>query len=334
MMISKRRWIGICTVVIAATLRDARADEPRARTLEYTPARQTWIEVPPPAPGTPESDLHQIRMLIKDEKNRAALRASKRFIKRHGDTGELYPAVLLTRAQALIGQRKFAKAHKALQEFLSEFGGGSLTAEALRLEFVIAETYFTGVKRKFLGFRILSGADIAFAILDDISVNYPQMPFAEYAIKTKADYMFAHGDHALAELEYARLLKDYPNTQYQQYALRRTAEAALASFAGVEYDDAALIEAEERYRDYLARYGAMAQREGVDLILVDIRERRAEKLFVIGEYYERTDHLSSAVFNYRLIAEQWPGSIAAGKAASKLDLLGATGPVATRAWPQ
>lgn len=309
-------------------LHTARADEPRARSLEYTPTSKTWVEVPPPAPGTPEGDLHQIRMWIKGEKYRTARRAINKFIKGHGKLGDLYPAVLIAKAEVLIGQRKFDKAHLLLQEFLSEFGGGSLTSDALRLEFVIAETYYTGVKRKFLGFRVLSGADIAHKILEDISLNYSQTPFAAYAIKTKADYLFANGEHGVAESEYARLLKDYPNSQYQQYALRRSAEAALASFAGVEYDDAALIEAEDRYRSYLAQYGAIAEREGVDLIIENIRERRAEKLYVIGEYYERTNHLSSAVHSFRLVAAQWPNSVAAGKAASRLDLLGPAGPVA------
>jgi outer membrane protein assembly factor BamD (BamD/ComL family) len=192
---------------------------------------------------------------------------------------------------------------------------------------VIAETYFSGVKRKFLGFRVLSGADIAHDILNDISAEYAETPFAAYALKTNADYLFANGKHNLAVDEYARLLKDYPNSQYQQYALRRSAEAELANFAGVEYDDTALRRAEERYRDYLAQYGAIAQREGVDLIIENIRERRAEKLFVIGEYYERTNHLSSAVHSYRIVAATWPNTVAAGKAASRLDILGPAGPV-------
>lgn len=331
MMVVKRHWIVVCAIATFAGLRAVHADEPRARTLEYTPTSQAWVEVLPPAPGTSEGDLHEIRMWIKDENYRSARRAIDKFVERYGEHSEFYASVLLAKAEVLIGQRLFYKAHQLLQEFLGEFGGGSLTGEALRLEFVIAETYFTGVKRKLWGFRILSGVDTAHAILDDISVNYSETPFAAYAIKAKADYLFANGDHALAEFEYARLLKDYPNSQYQQYALRRSAEAALASFAGIEYDDSALIEAEERYRHYLAQYGAIATREGVDLIIENIRERRADKLFVIGEYYERTNHLTSAAHSYRLVGAIWPDSMAAGKAASRLDLLGATAPVASGA---
>lgn len=328
-MYGKPVWMLVSAVILASSGASARGDVPRARSLEYTPGGGEWVEVPPPSPGTPEGDLYEIRRLVRDQKQRSALRAIKRFPKRHGGSIDQHPGLQLAKAEALIGLKNYYKAHELLLAFLDQFGGGSHTAEALRLEFVIAETFFTGVKRKFWGFRILSGEDIAYQILDDISVNFPNMPFAQYAIKTKADYLYANGEHAMAELEYARLLKEYPSSQYTQYALRRSAEAALASFAGVLYDDSALIEAEERYRDYMARYGPMAEREGVGLILANIHERRAEKAYAIGDYYERTDHLSSAVFYYQGVVQRWPNSTAARKAGNRLELLQPTGPVAT-----
>jgi outer membrane protein assembly factor BamD (BamD/ComL family) len=205
----------------------------------------------------------------------------------------------------------------------------ALTSEALRLEFVIAETYFTGVKRKVWGIFRASGEDMANQILDEISAEYPESRLGELAVKAKADHLFKTGEHALAEIEYARLLRDYPRSRYHQFALGRSAESALASFAGVEYDEAALIEAEERFNDYRVRYRAAADRDGVGLILDGIRQRRAEKEFLIGQYYERTDHLGSAIFYYQAVRRNWPESIAASKAASRLELLGAFAPVAS-----
>jgi len=184
------------------------------------------------------------------------------------------------------------------------------------------------VKRKvWLIFRV-SGEDVAYQILDEISSDYPDSPLAELAVKTKADHLFKIGDHALAELEYARILKDYPRSRYQQFSLGRSAESALASFAGVEYDEAALVEAEERYNDYRLRYRQQADREGVGLILDSIHEMRGEKDFLIGQYYERTDHPGSAVFYYQGVRKGFPDTIAATKATSRLELLGVLEPVA------
>jgi len=187
----------------------------------------------------------------------------------------------------------------------------------------------SGVKRKvWLIFRV-SGEDLGYQILDEISSDYPDSPLAELAVKTKADHLFKVGDHALAELEYARLLKDYPRSRYHQFALGRSAESALASFEGAEYDEAALVEAEERYNDYRLRYRVQADQEGVGLILDSIQEMRSEKDFLIGQYYERTDHIGSAIFYYQGVRKGFPNTIAARKATSRLELLGVLEPVAT-----
>jgi len=311
--------LAFCSV---AGLHPAQGQQPRSRTLTYDGTRKDWVETPPPPSDTAEGKLHAIRILIEEGQFRKVPSAVKKFGKEFGESDALYPAALLAKAEALIGQKEYQKAHLALQEFLSQFGGTALTAEASRLEFVIAETYLAGTKRKVIGLRLLSGEDLALQILDEISVDYPESELAELAIKTKADYLFRKGNHSLAELEYSRLVREYPRSRYHPFCFRRSAEAALAAFQGVEYDEAALIEAEERYGDYRGAYPDAAQREGVDLVLDGIRDARAEKELSIGQYYERTDHVRSAIFHYSLVRERWPDTLAANKATSRLELLG------------
>lgn len=321
-------WALIATIVFPLSVNAQ--PQPRIRTLTYEPQQKEWVEQPPPPTGTAEGDLYAIKVQIHDGHYRKALSAIKRLVEKYGKADPAYPEALIARAEALIGLKNYDKAHDVLQAYLGEFGGMTLTAEALRLEFIIAEAYLSGVKRRvWLIFR-LSGEDMAYQILDEISSDFPDSPLAELAVKTKADHLFKVGEHALAELEYARVLKDYPRSRYQQFSLGRSAESALASFAGVEYDEAALVEAEERYNDYRLRYRQQADREGVGLILDSIHEMRGEKDFLIGQYYERTDHPGSAVFYYQGVRKGYPETIAAAKATSRLELLGVLEPVAAR----
>lgn len=310
--------VGVC---LSAYPVSSYAQKPRSRTLTFDASASRWVEQGLPVPGTPEADIHAIRKMIEQRKPRRALRAIKRFIRVHGESHPLHPEALISRAQALIDLRAYHKAHLTLQEFLSSYEGTSLTMDAQRLEFIIAEAYLGGAKRKLFGLRLLSGEETALQILDDLSVNNAESRLAELAAITKADYFFDRGEHALAELEYARLLRDQPNTRYHRFALRRTADAALASYGGTDYDEAAIVEADARYRDYGTRYPAEAAQEGVDEILDSIRESRAQKDFGIGRYYESTEHLGSAVYYYRFVSENWPNTIAATRAASRLDLL-------------
>ncbi len=315
-------WAATIAVASSASI-GARAQPARIRTLIYDTDRKEWVEKPRPQPGTAEGDLHAIRELTKDGAYRKALAAHKAFVKKYGLGDPHYPAGLIAKAETLVAGKDYEKAHNVLQTFLGEFGGMELTTDALRLEFEVAEAFLAGAKRKVWGVFRLSGVDLAYRILDEISTDHPESRLAELAIKVKADHQFKVGDHALAELDYSRLLREYPQSRYQQYAFARAAESALASFAGAEFDEAALIEAQERYNDYRVRYPAAAEREGVELILDTIHEARAEKESLIGEYYERTDHLSSAVFYYEAVRREYPETLAAAKARSRLELLGA-----------
>ena len=295
----------------------------RTRTLTYDPQRKEWVELPPPAAaGTPEGDLHRIGVQIKDGRHGKALAAIKKFINSYGQDDRHYPAILIAKAEALIGGRKYDQAHEVLQTFLGEFSGVRLTSEALRLEFVVAEVYLAGAKRKLLGLRLLSGTDVAYQILDEIATDYPDSEYAELAIKTKADHLFREGEHDFAELEYGRLVREHPRSRYHEFALARSAEAAMASFRGVEYDEAALIEAQDRFEEYRLRYPTSAQRDRVDTILDSIREMRAGKDFRVGRYYERTEHLASAVWYYERVRQDWPDTIAQTRATERLERLG------------
>jgi len=330
-MFKSRRLLTLSAIVLALmTAVPAVAQQERLRSLTYDPSQKEWVEEAPPTPGTPEGELYAIRLEVKNEQFSRAVSGIKKFIKKYGEGHELYPEALLVRAQAYVGEDKYQKAHETLQSFLGKFGGMDLTAEALRLEFITAEAFLAGHKKYIWGFIPVSAEDLGYEILDQIATDYPDAEIAQLAIKAKGDDLFRKGKHDLAELEYARLLREYPQSRYHQYSLARSAESALASFGGVEYDEAALIEAEERYRDYRTAYPAAAEQGGVGLILDTLQEMRAEKDLSVGRYYERTEHLGSAIFYYRTVVDGWPKSVAAVKAAERLELLGAS-PVAPAA---
>ena len=322
-------WFRLVVTCVLAAGHHVDAQQPRRRTLHYDSPRKTWVEQPPPPPGTAEGDLHLIIDFNQHGRLRQAEKAVDKWLKKHGQNHAIYPEILIAKSQLLIAKKHFYNAHLELQSYLNQFGKAPLTAEALRLEFIIAEHFLTGAKRKVLGIPLIRDIDLAYRILDEISADYPDSQHAELAIKTKAEHLFHSGEHSLAELEYARLLKEYPRSRYHQLALSQSAKATLAAFAGVEYDEAALIEAQERFAEYQRAYPAVAEHDGVGLILDSIRETRAEKKWLIGQYYERTDHVSSAVYYYQRVRKHWSGTIAAQKATERLELLGVLQPVKT-----
>ena len=289
-----------------------------AERLRYDARTGEWVELPRLEPGTDRGDLAAARAQMAGAEYRQAHRSIKRWLKDYGGTSELYPEAILLRGQIEKARRNYYRSQEVLTELSQDYAGTAEAEEALFEILNVSEVFLSGVRRKLWGMRILSGTDLALDLLDSITVQAPKSSLAEQAVKTKADFYFNQGDFALSEFEYSRLIQMFPKSRYVRYAMRRSADAALASFAGTQFDDAPLIEAQERYRQYAQQYRGLADQDQVGLILADINEKRGLKEFEIGEYYERTDHPKAAAFYYRSTMSNWPDTIAADKAAVAL----------------
>ncbi|MCH7814276.1 MAG: outer membrane protein assembly factor BamD [Planctomycetes bacterium] len=323
-----RRSLGSCGAVVLAVLAAgpvvdaADVPKPRARQLEYDADTGQWLEAEPPVPGTPEGDLSLARRDLAREKYRRAHSRIKKWLKAYSPEEALYADALLLRAEVEIARGDYYKALKHLEEFLDQYGHTELAPRARTFEFLVAEVFLSGKRRKWLGMRLFKATDKGVEVLDELSAAFPESELAEEALKTKADFYFRQGDFTLAEMEYARLVDDHPRGQWTRYAMRRSAEAALASFGGIDFDDAPLIEAEERFGLYLAQYPGSAEQEGIGQILQQIHAQRAAKECSVGNYYARTGHPRAAAFYYRSTFQNWPATIAATEARRGLTRLG------------
>ncbi len=294
----------------------------RAEQLEFDPQTGRWVEIEPPEPGTPEGDLAIARRHLADGSVGKARRGFKRWLTNYGEGHVLGRDARLGLAAAEIAGRKYHKAHTILEPLAAEFGTDEITIQAVEMEFVIAEVFLSGTRRKWLGMRILAAEELGIKILDNISANYPETDLAEKALKTKADYYYQRGDFARAEDEYAYLISSFPRSQWLLEANLYRAQATLARFPGTEFDDGALIEAEERFLRFRSEFPQAVAPHDVDLILEDIRNRRAAKEFEIGQYYVKVGKVQAGVFYYRSVIDNWPGTLADTRAQAALAEMG------------
>ncbi len=301
--------------------------EQYAERLTYDPVTGEWLELPPPRPGTPEGELEMARSILARAESKRDLRKARKLLEKWVRTyydSPHYPEALFYFADAQFQLGNFMKAYELLERLLDDYGTTELADRALRTEIVIAEVFLSGRWRKVWGGMIRLPADEeALDILERIATNRaPGTPYAEQAIKIKADYYYAKGEFLDAEQEYARLAREFPRSRYVKLALLRSAQSAFASFHGVKFDDGALIEAEERFEQFRRKYPKAAEEENVPLLLEQIRNSRAHKEFTIGKYYERTKHPRAAAFYYRNVIEFWPDTTWAVMAEGRLGRLG------------
>ncbi len=297
-------------------------DPPRAVELELDPAVGEWVEVAPPEPGSPEGELAAARQQLAAGDTAKSRKAFEKWLNSYGEQHPYGREARLGLAESLVGEREYYKAHLQCRELTAELATDDISVRAAEVHFVVAEVFLSGTKRKWLGIRFLSGEDVALEILDDITQKFENLPLGEYAIKTKADYYFEKGEFLLSEDEYGRLLATYSQSRYTEWANLRRAQAALARFPGTAFGDGPLDEADYRFRAFRKQHPQAADEQDVDLILDEIRNRRATKEFEVGAYYEKVQQVDAALYYYRAIVKRWPGTTGAVQAAEALERLG------------
>ncbi|UCD27519.1 MAG: outer membrane protein assembly factor BamD [Planctomycetota bacterium] len=298
----------------------------RAERLTFDEETQTWVRAPTPIPGTEDGDLDIARQMLARGQYKKARKAVKKWMKQY-PTSPRYAEALYVRGTAYLESGDYAAAHKDYQQLLDEFPGSDYAERALSAEFRIAEQYLAGKRRKIWGGVLrLRNYDGGLEIMDDLSINYADTPYAELAQLAKAEYYYASGEFELAEDAYAQFARDFPRSRYHPKALLQSARAALASFPGVHFDDAGLIEAQERFSQFTKLYPGLAQQLDVPVIQDQIAATRADKTYHIARFYDKTGHQGAAAFYYRAAVTNWPDTPAAAQAQGRLIILDAVLP--------
>lgn len=280
-----------------------------------------WTKAAPPAKGTPEGELSLIRKLMRDGKNRKAVKAAKKFLDR-------YPASkLLEDVSYLAGNAEFAR-NRYFQAFewyetqLDYSPRGRYYKLAVRKEYEIAEKFLAGEKRVVLGAMKLSAKSEALEILTRVAEHVPGTPLAQKALMLVADWKFDNEKWLEAADAYNVFVELFPKSRKAAYAALHSAKAMYFSFRGTSFDDTPLLEAQQRFRNFAASYPDQAVKARVPETLRQIAEVRAEKLLATGRFYERTEKSSAAVYYYKMLVKDFPQSQSANRARTHLAELG------------
>lgn len=307
-------------LVAAACAASARAQEAHPREREILdPEKDQWMEqaLSPEAAG---GAVDQARRWLATGEPRKARRLLKKWTRSNPEDERYYEAMFLL-GEAYFETRDFYKAYESYVVVVQNTGG-DMFYKTIRREMDVARAFLSGQKRIVFGFLRLPAFDDGLKILDGVWELVPGTRLGEQALKLKADYYFANGDLDLAQDTYALLGREFPNGRWSRLAMLRAAAAAYAAFPGIKFDDRALLDADERYRQLKATYPEIAQRENVDAQLESIRQERAEKDLYIAKWYEKTDAANAAEYYYRRVLKDWPDTLAAEQARARLRGMG------------
>ncbi len=307
------------TVLLLTAVPGVFAQQERFRERQVLdPNADQWVEyAPPTAEEAAAGDaVDQARGYLAEGKPGRARALLRKWVQANPDDERYYEALLLL-GDSFYESRDFWKAQKQYEQ-AADNAAGEVFDLANRRTIDVARAFLSGQKRIVWGILRLPAYAEALELLDKVWERVPGSRLGEVALKIKADYYYANGDVDLAQEEYANLVRQYPSGRFLQLSMLRSAEASEAAFPGIKFDDQPLVEADERYRQVLAAFPSYAERESLPARLDGIRAQRAEKDLYVAKWYEKTRQSGAAEFYYRQLLKDWPDTIAAHEARTRL----------------
>lgn len=303
------------TLLICTTL--ALATEPR--TWEFRDGQwpevggQEQVQVRPAL----EPTLVRVEQLLEQRRAREARRLVLDWLLNNRQH-PLRDQGLLLMAESLYQLRDPIKAFYYLDELLDTYPESPLFVPALEKQFQIADSLLSGFRGRFLGLRIISYEDEAIEMLFRIQMRAPGSQLAERSLLRTADHYYATAQYDLAADVYARYAERYPRSPLLDRVLLRQAFSNLAQFRGVRFDPTPVVDAREQLSAILVRFPETAEQENVPGVIERIDRTLARKLYITGDFYQRTGQPSAAVYLYELVLKQYPDTPEAELAQTRL----------------
>jgi outer membrane assembly lipoprotein YfiO len=230
--------------------------------------------------------------------------------------------------ESLFRAGEYEEAYFAYRRFLEQYGDSPRHEEVTGRCFEIGRRYAQGeALTTTLG---IEGTDYHFGrdVLRAFQHENDRHSLADDAMHLCAESYFSEGEYEQAITNWLRLLQEYPESEWAQFAEYRLALAHYARSDGVQYDKAPIAAARQSLIGYARRHPQGDHIAAGEEQLRAIEEELASHELGIARHYRRWGHALSAKIYYEAILREYPRTAAAGEAKSELVLVAQAQPPA------
>jgi TolA-binding protein len=290
-----------------------------------------WRPMKPTKDPVAEKEMQAAETLFQQNKLADAQTAFAKIAKDrkgsiYGEKAQYYLAE--TQFQA----KKYVAAHDSFEQLMKDYRGTEFVDKVVKREYEIAQiwlaqsdpkvpadkklgrlTHFTGEQ------PWLDTHGHALRALEHVRQHNPNGELSDDAVLRIADEYMASGDYDSAAIHYKQLVADHPKSPFVQRAQLALIDTRMKAYMGPEYNEGGLDEAAETVKQTMAMFpDRPAGNEKLYSVLDHIQDQKAERTYVIGEYYRRAGYPASAEYYFAKIPRRWPKSPWAVKAKTQL----------------
>lgn len=214
--------------------------------------------------------------------------------------------------------RAFLEYRKTVQTYPST----ARFEEILEREYQLGNHFLAGKKRTLLGVAALLPArdkavEVFQAIVDD-------GPFSEYGQLAQYKLGLAHlalHDYEPAVTAFEQLISSHPDSPLVDDARYQIAQASLKGTFRAGYDQSPTDLALRELEAFVQEYPESDLTPEAKQRLEELKDRRAQHEYLVGQFYERRRRPMSAAVHYEGLVNRFPGSPWAAQAAARLQIL-------------
>ncbi len=224
------------------------------------------------------------------------------------------------------GQSSF----QTYRRFVEKYPNSRFSVAVAEGEFQLAMDHLEGRISGFLFFG--SDQRLGVTIMEHLQLHFPNHSLADDALVRAADFELKaeNYDNTIELLQ--RLLSDYPRRQHRFWARYQLARTLWLTNEGAVYDDLVLQKSKRAFEDFVATVKAAGVENehaehvaAAQAMMLRIDERRAEREYANGRFYERIGRPMSARVHYETCVSAFPTSQAAEKSKNRMQRLGSDG---------
>lgn len=283
----------------------------------------TWQAQPAGPLDEDQATIARARAVLAQGQAREAYRLLTPWVRRHESDGHpLLAQALLLRGDALVALGDEYEGLRDYEQIIRRFPASEEYVLAVERQLEIGVRYLRGMKRKWLGLRLMDATGDGEEMLVRVQERLPGSALAERAALELGDYYYRTGDLRMAAEAYEVFEANFPRSPHVNLARERRIEAMLKRFHGPDYDASGLRDARVLIEEYARHDPAGARRAGAEAMLTRIEASLAQQGLDKGRWYLRRGDAVSARAMLRRVVWRYPRTPAAAQALEDLTRLG------------
>ena len=311
------------TPIIAFLLIGVCATEAQAPWI-WTPQSRRWVN---PKYAAKDSPRAQMDWAVNFFEQRNYERAVKEFLRlvRAFPKSELAPEAQYLSGISYELTGRLGEATAAYKKLVEIYPFSARFKDGIEREFLIAESFYAGVKMKLIGPLKVPALDKAIEIYQHVVA---QAPYGEYGARAQ----FRLGECFLrqqrfeeANRAFQKVVDDYPSSALLTQAKFNVAFCARQLSLNPSYDQSSTDEAIHWYETFIASHPESDLIPQAHESLKQLKGFKAQGLIQVAEFYEKAAKPASAAVYYRRVVEEYPDSPQAAQAVAKLSELEQSG---------